>query len=148
MNKEKKMDAEELTRFYCKGKKSGLKDVRCFHCNKIIKVCDDLRGLNLSPYICEECWRKECPDNLSIKYISDGFKEVEILSFKAVTQEKNVQICCYSKKCGQDTHSIGDVVIFMNCKVKDSDGTIRDYGAFYIFPPKQYWCLYGITEGR
>ena len=114
---------------------------KCALCGKRVMVIQELEGLNLGPYVCNKCWTGKTGISAP-KYIIDEFGEIEVLKFKAVTQEKAVKVCC-SNSCKQGVHTIGDVVIFLDCSVKYHNGRIVEYGAFHVLPPKKYWCLFG-----
>lgn len=108
-------------------------------CGKGIILVSEFKNFNLAPCICKKCWTKQTGIS-SPKYVMDEIGEIEIVKFKAVTQEKVLQLYCSDCK---RYHTVGDVIIFLDCEVKrPSDGRIMKYkGGFFVIPPKKYWCL-------
>jgi len=124
-----------------------IKTIKCFYCKKILTRKGRWKGfglgesLDLTPFICKKCWL-EITKKTEPEYQINEWGRIKILDFKCVTQEKNSKVICLYEKCGCRDHSIGDVVIFIDCKfcLLDKDHKIEKSGGIFIIPPKKYWC--------
>ena len=117
--------------------------VKCHICGKRMSIY--ARILNAGPYTCKNCFDEinKGSRKFKVHWGSEGDREIEILKFKAVAQEKSMKLCCGNKnKCGMDTHDVGDVLVFFDVDVRFSDGKEFHYdGSCHIIPPIEYWCI-------
>jgi hypothetical protein len=117
--------------------------VKCHLCGKRMAVQQGT--LDVGPYTCENCFDEinKGSRKFKVHWGSEVDKEIEILKFKAVAQEKSMKLCCSNKsKCGMDTHDVGDVLVFFDVNVRFSDGKEFHYdGCCHIIPPIEYWCV-------
>ena len=108
---------------------------KCFYCKKELVIPDEIRGLNLAPCTCHDCFVKKTGIFIPGYMTDQGM--IKVISFKAVTQERAMRIVC--SDCPEDVHTF-DSVIFIFCEFKYPDGKVHKYEYGHIIPPQKYWC--------
>jgi len=108
---------------------------KCCRCNKTIFLPPSLFRLKLALCVCKECREKEV-STTPAKYLSDEWGELEVTRYRAVVQEKEMNVVC--SKCNA-SHAVSPV-IFIDCTFRFPDGSYQRYESGFIVPPKKYWC--------